>query len=389
MSAELDLPVVSNLDAIRGRLHALRGKQFWRSLDELAQSNDFRELVEREFPSQLPRWDDPLDRRNFLRLMGASMALAGLAGCTRPPQEQIVPSVQYPDGAPPGTAMQFASAHSGGGYGVGVLVKSYSGRPTKIEGNPLHPASLGATDVFAQASILDLYDPDRSQTIVHRGVISTWDHFLTAITDRMKTIRERRGAGLRVLTETITSPTLGEQLLGLLDELPEARWHQYEPASLDNIREGCRLAFGRYVDPRWRFDRADIVLALDANFLIELPGSLRYARHFIDRRRVAGGNAGRMNRLYALESTPTLTGAMADHRLPLRPTQMESLARNILNRIRPGDAAENQAAIPGIPEKWLTALVQDLRSSRRKSIVVAGPGPVSYTHLTLPTILRV
>jgi MoCo/4Fe-4S cofactor protein with predicted Tat translocation signal len=358
-----------SMDVLRERLAAGDGPRFWKSFEELAATPDFLALVEREFPSQLPRWDDQHSRRSFLRLMAASLAMTASAGCMRQPLEPIVPHVQYPEYSPSET-LQFATAMTRGGYGLGVLATSRAGRPTKIEGNPLHPASLGATDAFAQASILGLYDPDRSQTVVHRGVIETWDRFLTELTASVARLRERRGAGLRVLTETVTSPTIGAQLLGLLDDLPEARWHQYEPAGLDNIREGCQTAFGRYLQPRWHIERASRIVALDANFLSDLPGSVRYAREFIDGRRIAAGRDA-MNRLYAVESAPTITGAMADHRLSLRPSQLGQLAGAILSRVR---GRQDAARPEGVPEIWLSALVEDLTAQRGNSLVIAGPG---------------
>src|SRR5262245_16163466 len=318
---------------------------------------------------------DPQSRREFLRLMGASLAMSSFAGCFRPPQETIVPHVEYPEYSP-SEALQFATAMPRGGYGLGVLATSRAGRPTKIEGNPLHPSSLGATDAFAQASILGLYDPDRSQTAIYRGTIDTWERFLTEMAAYSQELKDRRGEGLRILTETVTSPTLGEQLLGLLDELPRAVWHQYEPVGLDNVREGCRLAFGRYVQPRWRFDRADLILALDSDFLFELPSSVRYAREFIDRRRVSG-DASSMNRLYVLESTPTITGAMADHRLPLKPSLIERVVRALLARMQ-GQQAEPQDL--GVPTAWLTTLAEDLQSHRGSGLVIAGPGQPPQVH---------
>jgi molybdopterin-containing oxidoreductase family iron-sulfur binding subunit len=265
-----------------------------------------------------------------------------------------------------------------GGYALGLLAESHLGRPTKLEGNPLHPASLGATDAAAQASILSLYDPDRSQTIRYRGSIETWDRFITEITAKMHTLRERGGAGLRILTETVTSPTLAGQIQSLLAELTEARWHQYEPAGLDNVREGARLAFGRYVDAVYYFDRADVVLSLDADFLVNLPGSVRYAREFAGARRVAE-SSGSMNRLFVVESTPTITGAAADHRLPLRPTLVEQFAREVAARLNvPGATAGS--SIPGVPDEWLNAVVQDLAASRGASLVIADPGQPPIVH---------
>lgn len=315
-------------------------------------------------------------RRDFLRLMAGSLSVSGLAGCIRQPKETIVPSVQYPEYSPSET-LQFATAMNRGGYALGVLATSHAGRPTKIEGNPRHPASLGATDVFAQASILDLYDPDRSQLVKHRGVIQTWDRFVNEFGAEAQRLQERRGAGLRILTGNITSPTLGDQLLQLLEEMPEARWHQYEPAGLNNVREGCRLAFGRYLQPQYHLERAKVVLALDADFLCDLPLSVRYAREFIDRRRVAN-DPPEMNRLYVVESTATITGAMADHRLPLRPSWIERFATALLGRVQ---EIEREAGEPTWPRAFFESLLADLRNSRGHSLIVPGIGQPAALHV--------
>lgn len=356
---------------------------FWRSLEELAATDEFREQCSREFKSPLPTLDE-VDRRKFFGVMAASLAMASAAGCARQPAEQIVPYVKAPEELVPGKPLYYATAMTRGGYALGLLVESHMGRPTKIEGNPEHSASLGATDVFAQASILGLYDPDRSQTIMHRGAIQTWDSFLTTMARERESWKGSQGKGLRILTETITSPTLAAQLEALLEELPEARWHQYEPASLDNVREGARLAFGQILEPVYHFERADIVLSLDADFLTALPGSVRYARDFIDRRRVVSDSSA-MNRLYVVESTPTLTGAAADHRLPLRPSQILPLAQLIAAKL--GLEIQNAPQnVPGIPDQWLTALVGDLQAAGQRGLVIAGPGQPPEVHALVNAI---
>ena len=356
-----------------------RGRLFWRSLEEYAQTAEFEELLHREFPSQLAEWNDPLGRRRFLTLMAASLAFGGIAGCTRPPQESIVPYVKSPEELVPGKPLFYATAMPRNGYALGLLVESHMGRPTKVEGNPEHPASLGATDAIAQASILSLYDPDRSQTVMLRGAISTWDKFITELASQREKLVAGRGAGLRVLTETVTSPTLAGQMRALLEELPEARWHQYDPSGLDRAQAGTHLAFGQEADVVYHFDRADVVLSLDADFLVGLPGSVRYARDFIDHRRVAMGR-GAMSRLYVVESTPTITGATADHRLPLRPSLIEPLARIIAGRLGVQDAGGASELPEGVSEKWLAALVQDLQSRRGSSLVIAGGGQPPEVH---------
>src|SRR5262247_285326 len=200
-----------DLAAIRSRLAGAEGRLYWRSLGELSDTLEFREYLHREFPEQASEWNDPKGRRNFLKLMSASLALAGVGACTTQPPEHIVPYVRQPEDLVPGKPLFFASAITIGGVARPVLVESHMGRPTKIEGNPEHPASLGATDVLTQAAVLGLYDPDRSQTVTNAGRISTWNAFLTAISVPLETQRLKKGAGLRVLTETVTSPTLASQ----------------------------------------------------------------------------------------------------------------------------------------------------------------------------------
>ncbi len=201
-----------DLATIRSRLASARGQQYWRSLEELSDTAEFRDLLQREFPRQASVWLDPVSRRGFLQLMGASLALAGLSACTRQPLEKIVPYVKAPEGLILGKPQFYATAVLLGGCAQGVLVESHMGRPTKIEGNPQHPASLGATDAFAQAAVLTLYDPDRAQVVTNAGRISTWDAFLVAVNTALDAQRLSQGAGLRVLSETVTSPTLAHQL---------------------------------------------------------------------------------------------------------------------------------------------------------------------------------
>ncbi len=227
-----------DLAAIRERLASTRGPEYWRSLEELADSEEFQALLAREFPENASEWMDPVSRRGFLKLMGASLALAGLSACTTQPDERIVPYVRAPEEIVPGKPLFFATAISLGGYATGLLAESHMGRPTKVEGNPKHPASLGATDAFAQASVLSLYDPDRSQAITGSGKISSWNAFLAALSGALEQQKARRGAGLRILTETVTSPTLASQLRALLSMYPAAKWDQYGPAG----REGGSAA---------------------------------------------------------------------------------------------------------------------------------------------------
>jgi MoCo/4Fe-4S cofactor protein with predicted Tat translocation signal len=352
---------MSNVDLLgaRRRLDGRQGRTYWRSLEELAETPQFLEFLHREFPEQASELDDPSARRQFLKMMGASLALAGLTGCTRQPDEKIVPYVKAPEGVIPGRPQYFATAVLDGGYAKGVLVESHMGRPTKIEGNPDHPASLGSTDAIGQAEVLGLYDPDRSQTLTYLGEIRTWAQFLANMRSAVAAQRPVGGAGLRILTETVTSPTLAAQIEAILRELPAAKWHQWDPAGRDGARGGALLAFGQPGEVAYRFDQADLVLSLDADFVSDGPAHLRHIRDFVARRRLDGGRS-EMSRLYAVESTPGLAGAMADHRIAVKASQVEDYARAIAAAL--GMAAEGGAAPAAAHAPWIAALAKDLQA---------------------------
>ena len=375
-----------DLAAVRARLSAAQGPQYWRSLEEITETKEFREFLHREFPQGVSEWNDPVGRRQFLKLMGASLALAGLTACTRQPKETIMPYVRAPEEIVPGQPLFFASAVPLGGIAKGVLVESHMGRPTKIEGNPEHPASLGATDVFAQASVLTLYDPDRSQALTHLGEISSWSTFLGDLREALGGERTRKGAGLRLLTETVTSPTLAHQINGLLQEFPSARWHQYEPANRDNLRQGSLLAFGEYVNTQYHFEKATVILALDSDFLASDPASLRYTREFIARRRMREGQK-EMNRLYVVESTPSITGAKADHRLSLQAGQVENFVWALTRELGiPGGQPTTTGAAHS---DWIAALARDLKKHRGASLVMAGEAQPPVVHALAHTMNQV
>jgi MoCo/4Fe-4S cofactor protein with predicted Tat translocation signal len=376
-----------DLEAVRARLKEARGPEYWRSLDEIAETEEFRELIHREFPQGASEMHDPVGRREFLKLMGASLALAGVTACTKQPPEKIVPYVKQPEALVPGKPLFFATSMPHRGYAAGLLVESHEGRPTKIEGNPDHPASLGATDVFAQASVLGLYDPDRSQTITYLGEIRTWGALASAVQTAVEAKRGTQGAGLRILTETVTSPTLASQLQQVLTELPAARWHQWEPVSRDSVRAGAVLAFSEVVDTVFHVAQARVILSLDGDFLSSSPGHLKHTRDFAAGRRVHGG-AGEMNRLYAVESAVTITGQMADHRLPLRASEIESFALEVASALGvpgvPADAARLErlrAAHPAAQlDRWIRVLVADLQRHPGASLVVAGEEQPASLH---------
>jgi molybdopterin-containing oxidoreductase family iron-sulfur binding subunit len=313
---------------------------------------------------------DPVARRTFLKLMGASLALGGFGACTRQPAETIVPYVRQPEDLVLGEPLFFATAMPMGGAAIGLLVESHEGRPTKIEGNPNHPGSLGSADVFAQAAILGLYDPDRAQTITHLGEITPWSEFLGAMRAALSAQQPLGGAGLRILTESIGSPTLAAQIRDLLKRFPSAKWHQWDPLSRENAKAGAKLAFGRYVDAQYRLDRADVILSLDADFLCDGPAGLRYARDFSARRRPE--QPDRMNRLYVVETMPTSTGARADHRLPLRPNAIQAFAEHV--------ASGKSAGLDARATKWADAISKDLKAHQGASLVIAGDTQPPAVH---------
>jgi len=366
----LKMPGISDeFAALSARLRPNDARPLWRSLEELADTEVFREFADREFPEWTDLWLTPVKRRRLLQLMAASLIFGGLGGCGRPPREEIVPYVREPEHMVPGKPLYFATTLTHGGYGQGVVVESHMGRPTKVEGNPLHPASLGATDIFSQAAVLSLYDPDRSQTVTNGGQLSNWQAFVEHVSVQKDQWAARRGAGLCILTETFTSPTLGQQLTDFRRLYPEARWHQYDPIARTNSLDGARLAFGQKVDTLYRFDQAAIILSLDSDFLTDTPARTRYGHDFIEGRRIRRGN-GAMNRLYALESTPSLTGAMADHRLPVQAGSMEAVARALAVKLGLADNPDGEN-VP-VPERWLDIVVRDLSNHRGNSIVIAG-----------------
>ncbi|MFA6110146.1 MAG: TAT-variant-translocated molybdopterin oxidoreductase [Candidatus Latescibacterota bacterium] len=370
------LPSRKQLDPafLRPAAPTLRGPEYWRSLDELAGSEAFVELLHREFPEQASEWHDPVSRRSFLKVMGASLAFGGLTACTSQPAELIVPQVRAPEEQIPGRPLFYATAAALDGVACGVLVESHMGRPTKIEGNPQHPGSLGGTHAITQASILDLYDPDRLQAVTNAGRISSWDAFLRGLTPVLEAQRLTQGAGLRILTGSVTSPTLAAQLRALRRIYPAYRWHQYDPVGRGPARAGSLLAFGETMNTWYDLGRAKVILSLDADFANSGPAAPRYARDFAARRREAGGSAG-MNRLYLCESTPSATGSMADHRLALRPGEIVTLALAVARGIGvpiAESAFDGEVALPPRAQAWIGPLVRDLLAHRGTSAVIAG-----------------
>ena len=259
------------------------------------------------------------------------------------------------------------------------------GRPTKIEGNPDHPASLGATDVLTQAAVLGLYDPDRSQTVTYRGEVRPWAACIGAIQVQVNGQKALKGAGLRILTEPITSPSLAEMMASILQDFPQAKWHQFDPIAADGGRLGLRQATGSAADAVYHLDKADVVVSLEADFLGVGASMVRYTRDFADRRRVTD-DAKHMNRLYVIESSPTLTGAKAEHRLPMRSSDIEGFARNLAAAVGAG-GGQAGAANPNV-EKWVAAVAKDLQAHKGTSVVMAGEFQPPAVHVLAHAINR-
>jgi MoCo/4Fe-4S cofactor protein with predicted Tat translocation signal len=367
------------------------GREYWRSLDELADTPEFRALVENEFPSLAQDLLSPRTRRAFLKIMGASLGVAGLASC-RWPKELILPFAHRPEGRTPGVPEQYATAMELGGAAIGLLVTSYDGRPVKIEGNPMHPISRGAATALAQASLLELYDPDRSRQPIRREgaqeIAQTWDDFIAFAGPHFAALRAARGKGLAVLSEENSSPSLARLRSRFAQVFPEAVWYGWEPVNRDSEREGTRRLFGAPHRPQYHFDAADVILCLDADPLFNHPAALKHARDFASRRRAEDGT---MNRLYAVEPVVSLTGAMADHRVAMASRYVATAAADLVLELLtlgvrfPVDAralaAELEPARGRTPvSPVLPATARDLATSGSKGLVVAGPRQPAHVH---------
>jgi molybdopterin-containing oxidoreductase family iron-sulfur binding subunit len=343
---------------------------FWKSLDEYQDTQAYREFLHREFPKEASIWEESLSRRHFIQIMSASLALAGLSSaCSRMPMEKIVPYVDSPESLIPGQPRYFASIMTLGGFATGVIAETHEGRPTKLDGNPDHPASLGSSDPFIQASILSLYDPDRAKTVVYQNEISRWDSFLGFIQNEKLKWKNNSGEGVSILTEVLTSPTLIAQLEALMKKYPKLKWHQFTPFHRENTYTASEIAFGERLAPLYQFENANVIVSLDGAFLDEGPSKLVDARKFAERRRVRAHSSTTMNRLYAAESTPSLTGTMADHRLSVRPSEMENLARYLAHES--GIAGIVSPDIADEQKTWARALLGDLKTSRGKSLFIS------------------
>ncbi|MDX2178535.1 MAG: TAT-variant-translocated molybdopterin oxidoreductase [Bryobacteraceae bacterium] len=359
-----------NIEKLQGK----SGAQYWRSLNELAGTSQFRDWVSKEFPGGVEGLDGD-SRRNVLKLMAASFGLAGLAACRRP-EEKILPMAKGVEDIVPGKPFFYNTVFTQGGSAVGITVESHDGRPTKIEGAANHPQSMGAASGHAQAAILSLYDPDRSKEVLQSGRASTWkawDEFAAA---QFTEAKLGKGEGLRILSELVVSPTLDAQRKTLLAKFPAAQWIEWEPINQSNALEGAKIAFGQPLQAHYQFDKADVVVALDSDFLGLDAASPRSVKLFSKRRRVAK-EADTMNRLYSVEAQFSVTGAMADHRLRAKSSDVDAIAASLLDQVGPLAVVQSAG---DATQKFVSAVAKDLKAHAGKSIVIAGPRQSPRVH---------
>ncbi|HEX3682609.1 MAG TPA: TAT-variant-translocated molybdopterin oxidoreductase [Bryobacteraceae bacterium] len=363
-----------DIQALREKLAAGRGPAFWRTLEEAAESEELREYVEQEFPGLSGQIPQGVDRRSLLKVMGASLAMAGAAACTKQPKELIVPYVRQPENVIPGLPLFYATAMPTGGYARGLLVESHLNRPTKVEGNPDHPASLGSTTIFEQASTLNLYDPDRSETVLHEGRLSIWSDFTGAFSTEAQGLGIRKGEGLAILTGPTTSPTLIDQMSKLLQQWPTAKWYVHDACVNPGIASAAKKTAGRNAFVAYDLSQADVIVSLESDFLNTGPAALAYARQFAARKAI--DNGGTPVRLYAIESGPSVSGSLADHHLPVKSSAVPGIAYQLAQAC--GVAAPDAG---GSAPAWLNAVAQDLNNAKGRSVVIPGEFQPESVHL--------
>jgi MoCo/4Fe-4S cofactor protein with predicted Tat translocation signal len=360
------------LAEVRAKLEGQTAKRFWRNLDDLADTPEFQELMQEEFPRQAGagEWVDSLSRRGFMKVMGASFALAGLAGCTKQPDETIMPYVKQPEDLVLGKPMYFATSHPFPTGAIPVLVKSDAFRPIKLEGNPEHPMAKGKSDPFTQATLLDLYDPDRSREPKFRGESSDWGTFQEAFSKAINATQG--GQGVYFLSQTITSPTLAAQWKQVSAKYPQAKLVQYDAVNGDNARAASKAAFGDYYDTQYKLENADVILSLDADFLngIAFPGFLQLAAAYAERHRYEEGKT--MNRMYVVETMPSVTGFKADHRLGLKPSDIDAFAMAL--------TGNGGSSLSPDAQKLVAAVKADFAKAGGRAVVVVGPQSSQACH---------
>jgi molybdopterin-containing oxidoreductase family iron-sulfur binding subunit len=361
-----------DLDAVRARLATEEGPSLWRSLEELADVPEVRRYVEAEFPDIVQA--SSIDRRTLLRLMGASLALGGLAACNGSEAGKNAPLLSQSHNMPgytPGVPLIVATSLPLNGYGRGVLVRAQEGRPIKIEGNPIHPASLGATDVFAQAEILSLYDPDRSDMPLQSGAPRSWEDLTSFIRPVRNELVVAEGRGLHILMQPTSSPTLHRLMAQARQLFPLAHWHVFSPVDDDNRRIAATAVFGRDLDLAYELIQADTIVTLGGDLFADEPGHLRYAADYQTRRRMQDRA---LPRFYAVEAMPSLAGTRADERIPLRPREFEAFAQALATALGAGSAPTSS------PHPSVSKLADELRRAGSHGLVVAGREQPARVH---------
>ena len=364
------------------------GRKYWRSLEQLADTPEFRGWVEREFPQGASEWSDPVSRRHFVKIMSASFLLAGLgvgaSGCRRP-EQKILPFSKMPENYTHGVPQFYATAMPTRGSAIPLVVKSNDGRPTKIEGNSLHPDSNGGTDRYAQASILNLYDPDRAMRFTNGGNTSAPEAALDALSGIGKKFQGNGGQGLAFLIERNNSPSRVRLQQLISQKMPQAGWFVFEPVDLDVHRRAASQAFGKPVNPHYRFEVAKVIVSLDCDFIGSEENAHSNIRGFSRNRHMETANDA-LNRLYVMESLMTLTGFNADHRLRISASSVPQLAAALAAGVfKLVDPSSSQTPNPGLPAgvnpKWISECAQDLFRNRGQSLVVAGYRQPLAVHL--------
>ena len=384
----------STTDAALAPLPPTPEHGFWRSMRELEGEAPFQtDRSGKEFSTAPDRAIDPMHRRNFFQLMGASMALAGMgAGCRRYEKEEIVPLSRRPEDQTPSQTQAYATSFELGGVGHALIATAYEGRPIKLDGNPEHPFASGGivpgterhagSSAWAQAAILHLYDPDRSQNPVSAGKGTSLEGFRNALIELRKTL----GQG-RILSEASSSPTIKYLREQLLAKYPGLSWHEYEPLSWDNERIGTKMAFGRSLRPIARLDKAETIVTIDCDLFVEHPASMRYSRDFARSRKLNGSlGIGKMNRLWSIESTFSNTGAMADHRLPLRSELGLPFAMALDAMVGGGQPPGSKFLEEAKVAKFVSVLAAELKANRGRAVVVAGRRQPPEVHAIVARI---
>ena len=352
-------------------------------MDQLAETPEFKQWVEREFPEGASEWSDPVSRRHFVKIMSASFMLAGMglagSGCRRP-EEKILPFSKMPENYVHGVAQFYATAMPTRCGAIPLVVKSNDGRPTKLEGNPSHPDSNGGTDRWAQASILNLYDPDRAQACTNNGKLVTEEVVADFLTGLSKSAQENGGQGLAFLLERNTSPSRLRLQKALVQKLPQAKWYVHEAIDVDAGRRAASQAFGKPVKPFYQFDAAKVIVSLDCDFIGSEEDAHNNIKGFSKGRSVEE-NAGALNRLYAVESLMTLTGFNSDHRLRIPCSAVAQVAAGLAAGIGGIPGVPNVGALAGVDPNWITECAKDLAKHKGQSLVVAGYRQPLAVHL--------